>query len=285
VHAQGRVEGDSEGKALNFHGAVVDVTVRKLAEESVHKLNEKLEHRVIERTAELQNVNKELEAFSYSVSHDLRAPLRHIDGFVQLLTKREAHKLDLASSRYLGIISKAVGKMGTLIDELLAFSKTTRQEIKISSVDINSLVHDALMILGDSYHDRHITWNIDELPTVSGDPVLLNVVVTNLLSNAIKYTRPRTEGVIEIGVSETTDSQVTIFFKDNGVGFDMEYADKLFGVFQRLHREEEFEGIGIGLATVQRIVNRHGGSIRAEGILDQGATFYITLNKEKAVQT
>ncbi|MFT3746171.1 MAG: PAS domain S-box protein [Pyrinomonadaceae bacterium] len=284
LKARGRVEGDENGEGRFFHGAAMDITDRKNAEETVFKLNEQLETRVLERTTELQTVNKELEAFSYSVSHDLRAPLRHIDGFVQLLTKREADKLDATSSRYLNVVTKAVEKMGSLIDELLAFSRTTRQEIKISRVDLNLLVHEAMTILADTYVDRRITWNIENLPTVLGDPTLLNVVITNLISNAIKYTRPREDAVIEIGVAEDTEAQITIFFRDNGAGFDMEYADKLFGVFQRLHREEEFEGIGIGLATVQRIVNRHGGSVRAEGAVDQGATFYITLNKEVAVQ-
>ncbi len=281
IKARGRVEGDESGNAIHFHGAILDITERKLAEAAVSDLNEELEQRVAERTDELFAVNKELEAFSYSVSHDLRAPLRHIDGFVQLLNKREGNTLDDTSKRYLDVIAKAVGRMGLLIDELLAFSRTTRQELRMSEVDLDVLIQDARSILSEAALGRKIVWKISDLPKVLGDQTLLSLVVTNLVSNAIKYSRGKKEAIIEIGTFEKTDFQTTVYFKDNGAGFDMLYADKLFGVFQRLHREEEFEGIGIGLATVQRIIHRHGGCIRADGKVGNGATFYVTLNNSK----
>lgn len=281
LQAKGRVDCDGAGNALNFHGAVIDITKPKLAEREVHRLNEQLEQRVLDRTEQLEAANKELESFSYSVSHDLRAPLRHVDGFVQMLTKREAGRLDDTSTRYLKVVSDAVGKMGTLIDELLAFSRTSRVEIKTVRVDLNVLVAQAKSELALAMSGRKIEWQIADLPPVKGDAVLLGIVMTNLLSNAIKYTRGRAEAHIEIGTSGETDREVTIFVKDNGAGFDMKYADKLFGVFQRLHRDDEFEGIGIGLATVQRIVHRHGGRIWAESEPDKGATFYMTLRRKK----
>lgn len=253
---------------------------RRTAEEKTNRLNAELEQRVIERTAKFEAANKELESFSYSISHDLRAPLRHIDGFVQLLAKREADRLDATSEHYLKVVSDAVTKMGLLIDALLAFSRTSRVEVKSVRVDLNLIIDEAKNELGPAMSSRNIKWTIADLPSVKGDAVLLGIVITNLLSNAIKYTRARSEAHIEIGVSDETDREVTFFVRDDGAGFDMQYADKLFGVFQRLHREDEFEGIGIGLATVQRIVHRHGGTIRAESLPDKGTTFYVTLRKE-----
>ena len=251
------------------------------SESAFRELNEHLEHRVRDRTSQLDAVNQELEAFSYSVSHDLRAPLRHVNGFVQMLTKRESGRLDDTSKRYLNIVSDSTVKMGTLIDELLAFSRTSRQEIKSTRVSLGSLVDETRKILAPAIGDRNITWIVSVLPDVEGDETLLGLVITNLLSNAVKYTRNQKDPRIEIGIESENGDEATVFIRDNGSGFDMAYADKLFGVFQRLHREAEFEGIGIGLATARRIVDRHGGRIWASGEVEKGATFYFTLKKSQ----
>ena len=241
-----------------------------------------LEQRIAERTIQLAAANKELEAFSYSVSHDLRAPLRHIDGFARLLAQREGDRLDDTSARYLRVIGEAARKMGRLIDDLLAFSRMSRTEMQTRPVDLQQVVADVQHDLVPAIEGRAIDWRIGPLPVICGDPAMINVVFSNLLSNAVKYTAPRAHAQITIDATAGAGDEIVIAIGDNGVGFDMAYAHKLFGVFQRLHRDEEFEGTGIGLATVRRIISRHGGRAWATGALDGGATFYITLQRHKS---
>jgi signal transduction histidine kinase len=254
-----------------------------------------LEERVQQRTAKLEEatallkrhveeldaVNRELESFSYSVSHDLRAPLRHITGFAMMLRESASSALDSEGQRYLKTIVDAATRMGRLIDDLLAFSRVGRTQLARSPVDLNRLVQEARQEVSADINGRAVNWQVQDLPTVKGDPALLRLVFVNLLSNALKYSgrRPRTD--IEVGVLPERDGTV-VFVRDNGVGFDMQYAHKLFGVFQRLHSNDDFEGTGIGLANVRRIVQRHGGRTWAEGAIDRGATFYISLPSEKA---
>jgi light-regulated signal transduction histidine kinase (bacteriophytochrome) len=225
----------------------------------------------------LQIANRELEAFSYSVSHDLRAPLRHIDGYAALLSKAAGDALNDKARRYLQTISDSAKQMGQLIDDLLVFSRMGRQDMLHTTVSLNQLIKGVLHDLRLDLQGREISWTMHPLPTVSGDPVMLRQVFLNLVSNAIKFTATSPEAKIEIGVVQGSPSDVEIFVRDNGVGFDMQYVNKLFGVFQRLHRNDEFEGTGIGLANVRRIIHRHGGRTWAEGALGQGATFYFSL--------
>ena len=250
------------------------------AEEALRRINEDLEKRVVARTADLEVVNKELEAFSYSVSHDLRAPLRHMSGFVELLQKKLGDQQDEKIYKYTTVIAKSSKKMGMLIDDLLAFSKIGRIDLKKRKVSLNTLVRGVVREIKDAAKGRDIFWEIDELPDVYGDQSLLRMVIVNLVSNAVKYTNTRSKIVIQIGCKDE-GSEIICSIKDNGVGFDMKHAAKLFGVFQRLHTEDEFEGTGIGLANVKRIISRHGGRVWAEGAVGQGATFYFTLPKDK----
>ena len=269
---------DVQGEPLYFISHVQDVTARKRAEEEIQKLNQELEQRVLDRTAQLEASNKELEAFAYSISHDLRAPLRHIDGFLELLQKKTATMLDEQGRHYMTNVSEAARRMGILIDDLLSFSRMGRSEISKSQVDLDELVQDVIREFRPEVEGRDIQWQISPLPLVTGDRAMLRIVLVNLISNALKFTRPRKIARIEIGCEKGKEAEVVIFVRDNGMGFDMNYADKLFGVFQRLHRQEDFEGTGIGLANVRRIINRHGGKTWAEGEVDRGATFYFSLS-------
>jgi len=222
-------------------------------------------------------VNQELEAFSYSVSHDLRAPLRHINGYVEMLQRDMAGQLSEKSAHYLATISESSVEMGRLIDDLLAFSRVARSEIKSVTVSLDEVVRDAIRGLEMSTRDRHIEWRISPLPRVLGDAALLKQVLANLIDNALKYSRTRDPATIEIGSSGKEGNRASLFVRDNGVGFDMKYVQKLFGVFERLHAAENFEGTGIGLATVRRIISRHGGRVWADGVVNTGATFHFTL--------
>jgi PAS domain S-box-containing protein len=265
------------GEIIGVTVLAQDITERKQAEEDIRRLNQELEQRVIQRTVQLEAANKELEAFAYSVSHDLRAPLRHIDGFLELLHQRAAAALDAQSRHYMDTIADAAQKMDLLIKDLLSFPRMGRHELSTQPVDLASLVREVIQELESDAPDRDIHWQIADLPEVTGDRAMLHVVLVNLLANAIKFTRLRAQAEIEIGCQPGAGSDVVIFVRDNGVGFDPQYADKLFGVFQRLHRIEDFEGTGIGLANVRRIIARHGGRTWAEGQVNQGATFYFSL--------
>ena len=259
-------------------GAVVvfnDISERKKLEGELGQQYKHLE----ERSQELEASNKELESFSYSVSHDLRAPLRHIAGFVNLLKENQAVRQDEESFRHINIIVEAADRMGQLIDDLLTYSRVGRLELEKKMVNANRLIDEVKAELTHEIKDRHINWKIADLPEVTADNTMLRQVFFNLIGNALKFTRPRKEAKIDIGCCTDKKNQYTFYIKDNGVGFDMQYVDKLFGVFQRLQNRKEFEGTGIGLANVKRIIDRHGGRVWAEGEVNHGATFYFTLPK------
>ncbi|MDR3456461.1 MAG: response regulator [Verrucomicrobiae bacterium] len=258
--------------------AILPVLDRALAVRRLRRENAALERAVRERTAQLEAANKELEAFSYSVSHDLRAPVRHIDGFGRMLGESEKSLSD-KGRHYLELIAGAAKRMGGLIDDLLEFSRNSRAEMRRADVNLEKLVAETIERLKPETEGRNIVWERGALPVAQADPALLGQVFSNLLLNAIKYSRPRNPARIEIGSVAGAPGETVIFVRDNGVGFDMRYAERLFGVFQRLHSEDEFEGTGIGLANVRRIISRHGGRTWAEGKVGEGAVFYFSLPK------
>ena len=254
-----------------------EVEQRRQREDEIRKLNRELGRRAVE----LEASNKELESFAYSVSHDLRAPLRHMVGYSELLQRQAASLLDEKSQRFIRTILDSAKRMGTLIDDLLAFSRIGRAETRKTKVDLDQLVKEVVAEIRQDTKDRDIAWKIGPLPVCYGDRSMLRLVVVNLVSNAVKFTRMRGPAEIEIGCVDRNEKEVEVFVRDNGAGFDMQYVNKLFGVFQRLHLPEQFEGTGIGLATVQRIIHRHGGQVRGEGAVDQGAAFYFSLPKDQ----
>ena len=258
-------------------GAIRDITDRKHREMHIQELNEQLTR----RSTDLSATNKELEAFAYSISHDLRAPLRHMVGFTELLQKNSSSLLDEKGRRYMMMILESAKRMGTLIDDLLAFSRIGRAETRETTVSLDQLVREVQNEMLSETEGRNVTWKIGSLPDLYGDRSMLKMVLVNLISTAVNFSRTRPQPEIEIGCTEKRKDGVVLFVRDNGVGFDMKYVNKLFGVFQRLHRPEEFEGTGIGLATVQRIIHRHGGQVWAEAQVGGGATFYLSFPRHK----
>jgi PAS domain S-box-containing protein len=268
VHEHGKLEGRV------FFG--VDITERRQVEEEIRRLNAELERRVHERTAELTAANQDLEAFAYSVSHDLRAPLRAVDGFSHLLETKHAAGLDDEAAHYVDMIRTSSQAMGRLIDDLLALSRMGQQPLKSKTFDMSELAYGAYQNLAPAREGRRVEWEVKAMPEAYGDPALIREVLANLLSNALKFSAPRDVASIEAG-GENRGKENLYYVRDNGVGFDMAYKQKLFGVFQRLHASRDFEGTGVGLAIVRRIVTRHGGQVWAESKVDEGATFYFTL--------
>jgi light-regulated signal transduction histidine kinase (bacteriophytochrome) len=264
---------DDDGRVTAIVGLSHDITERKRSEQAVQEMNRTL----AQQTAELTALNKELESFAYTVSHDLRAPLRHIDGFINLLRIHAGNTLDARSKGYFDRVSKAAGRMGMLIDDLLSFSRTGRAELRMQRVSLDRLLREAIDNLRPDTAGRRIEWKLGALPEVQGDAGLLSIVLQNLVSNAVKYTRPRELAEIDVRAQRGDDGMTVLSVRDNGVGFDMQYRHKLFGVFQRLHTDAEFEGTGIGLATVARIAQRHGGRVWAESTPGEGSCFFVAL--------
>ena len=281
VAARWALRRDELGQPVSVLATNNDITEQKRREERIRQLNADLQR----RSRELEASNKELEAFAYSTSHDLRAPLRHMAGYSELLQKSAAPVLDEKSRRYVAMLLESAKRMGDLIDDLLAFSRIGRAEQRNTLVDLGQLAREVVSEVERGAEGRNIAWRMGTLPILFGDRSMLRLVLVNLLANAVKFTRTRAQAEIEIGCTDGNQDEVVVFVRDNGVGFDMKYVAKLFGVFQRLHRAETFEGTGIGLATVQRIIARHGGRVWAEGAVDRGATFYFSAPKTTGGQS
>ena len=276
VASRWSLQRDALGQPIAILEATNDITETKQREDDIRKLNAQLERRRVE----LEASNRELEAFAYSVSHDLRAPLRHVAAYAELLQKTASSVLDERSRRYVTHLLEAAQKMGALIDDLLAFSRIGRAETRMTLVSLNNIAREVVREMERETEGRNIAWKIGtSLPSVHGDSSMLKLALFNLVSNSVKFSRTRPLAEIEIGCGDGASEDAVVFVRDNGVGFDMRYVNKLFGVFQRLHLPEDFEGTGIGLATVQRIIARHGGRVWGEGVVDGGATFYLSLPK------
>jgi PAS domain S-box-containing protein len=285
IESNGAPLRDKDGVVRGGVIALRDITRRKTDEMEIRGLNEDLEKRIAQRTAQLEIANQELESFSYSVSHHLRAPLRHVSGFCRILVKDFGSELIPEARAHLQRIEAAIIRMGLLVDGLLGYARLGRQSLRLQFTDLNALVAQAILILEPEYEGRDVEWRVARLPEVECDPILMGQVWQNLLSNALKFSRGRTRALIEIDSIQQRGAPVVIRVRDNGAGFDMNYAQKLFGVFQRMHTDSEFEGTGVGLATVQRIIEKHGGRVWAEAEPEHGATFYFTLSGDERTGT
>jgi PAS domain S-box-containing protein len=285
IESKGAPLRDKDGALRGGVVALRDITRRKADEMEIRKLNEDLEERIAKRTQELEATNRELEAFSYSVSHDLRTPLRHIAGFSGILVNDFGPGMAVEAREYLQLIEDAVRRMGLLVEGLLRLAKLGQQSLKLCVTELNAIVDDVISTLEPECEGREVEWRIAKLPALECDPILMAQVFQNLLDNALKYSKNRACAVIEVNSIEQPGKPPVIFVRDNGAGFNRKYADKLFGVFQRFHTESEFDGTGVGLATVQRIIRKHGGTIWAESEPDHGATFYFALQVTEQIGT
>jgi light-regulated signal transduction histidine kinase (bacteriophytochrome) len=285
IESNGAPLRDKDGLVRGGVIAFRDITRRKADELEIRDLNEDLEERIAKRTEQLAAANHELEAFSYSVSHDLRAPLRHIAGFSKILVNNFGPVMNVEAREYLQLIEDAVRRMGLLVEELLNLAKLGQQSLTLCRTELNAIVDAVISILEPECEGREVEWRIAKLPALDCDPILMAQVFQNLLGNALKYSRNRAKAVIEVDSIQQPGKPPVIFVRDNGAGFNRKYADRLFGAFQRFHNDSEFEGTGVGLATVHRIIQKHGGMIWAESEHDHGATFYFALQTTEQIGT